>query len=321
MYQVGRDRGEIAVRSMAAFVLLALLLGVIPSTHALLQVLTFDLDDTLFPCGAVVARANAVLLERLLSCGVDIQSASEIQTRMRAIREKSSTALTYSGLRTQAIASLLGESSSAASRTVSAEQLFSSWLGERQDAANDLLYAGAEDAVRACSQAYPDAIIGAVSNGRGDPMEMSRLASHFDFTVSGEDADVFPERKPSPIIYEHALRRAASVRAARGLADAGALAQNWVHVGDCLVNDVSASKLAGARTVWLDLSAAEEAPKDATAEFVLAGAGFSTASAEEVARRREAADEALRSGRVDVRIRSIVELPAALAELAELARG
>ena len=34
-----------------------------------LRLLTFDLDDTLFPCGQVVQRANAVLSSRLRELG------------------------------------------------------------------------------------------------------------------------------------------------------------------------------------------------------------------------------------------------------------
>ena len=37
--------------------------------------------------------------------------------------------------------------------------------------------------------------------------------------VSGEDADVWPDRKPSPAIYEHALRRAESASARGPLED------------------------------------------------------------------------------------------------------
>ena len=76
--------------------------------------------------------------------------------------------------------------------------------------------------------------------------------------VSGEDEDVWPERKPSPAIYEHAIRRASSdancgaagdASAADGASESELLRASWVHVGDCLVNDVRASKAAGAATV------------------------------------------------------------------------
>ena len=57
---------------------------------------------------------------------------------------------------------------------------------------------------------YLHCVIGAVTNGRGDPRGMPSLATLFDFCVSGEDEDVWPERKPSPEIYEHAFCRALS---------------------------------------------------------------------------------------------------------------
>ena len=66
---------------------------------------------------------------------------------------------------------------------------------------------------------------------------------------------------------------------------------------------VTASKAAGARTVWLDHGLDDDQ------------SGFSTAGADEVAWRRQQAKEALQSGQVDERIVSLAQLPRALESL------
>ena len=136
-----------------------------------------------------------------------------------------------------------------------AEQLFDLWLDERHAAAERLLYDGAVEALRECRERWPDATVGAITNGRGDPAAMPSLAPYFGWCVTGERADIHPHRKPAPRIFEAALARAGR--------DAAADTGGWVHVGDCLLNDVAASKGVGARTVRLD--AAVEGDEDAGA--------------------------------------------------------
>lgn len=252
-----------------------------------LRLLTFDLDDTLFPCGRVVQRANAVLGAQLEALGA---AAADIQGSIREVRTEHAAAgggaLTYSELRRRAIARILGGTA----RPEAVDRCFDAWLHERQAAADALLFEGAVETLSRVRADHPRCVVGAVTNGRGDPRGMPRLAGLFDFCVSGEDDDVWPERKPSVGIYEHALRRGG---------DAERLRASWVHVGDCLVNDVEASKRAGARTVWFD------SPHDALASY-------STASAEEEERRDAARAAALAAGLVDARIEALGALPEAL---------
>ena len=275
--------------------------------------LSFDLDDTLFPCSTVVARSNAKLVSALTANGVSAAAridAPAIQAQIKLERRKSATVLTYSEMRTRAIRSILqlhGGHGDCHATDDLAHELFDIWLEERNRAANDLLFEGAVDAIQACKSAHPDAIIGAISNGRGDPLCMPRLEHLFDFTVSGEDPDVFPDRKPSPGIYEAALRRAASTQGGGTPPEEWrTISRGWVHVGDCLVNDVSASKAAGARTIWLQSSETMSAERD---QFV-----FSTASEQEVEERKKRGANAMQH--IDATIASLRSLPAAVDELA-----
>ena len=134
-----------------------------------------------------------------------------------------------------------------------------------------------------------EAVVGAVTNGRGDPRRIPSLAPYFDFCVSGEDADVHPNRKPAPRIYEAALER--SKRGPDG----------WVHLGDDVLNDCSAAKTCGARTVWLD-AAAPSWQENA----------YSTMSAADREKRRRAAEAVDVSVAVDRTIGGLAELPDAV---------
>lgn len=153
-----------------------------------MRLLTLDLDDTIFPCGAVVARANALLARRLKQAGcVGEMDGPAIQEQIRSVRKAAPSPLTYSELRRRAIAALLDDRDplSNGNAAASSEELFDAWLDERQAAANELLFPGTVDVLRAVRETHPEAVIGAVTNGRGDPRTMNRLAGIFDFCVSG----------------------------------------------------------------------------------------------------------------------------------------
>jgi FMN phosphatase YigB (HAD superfamily) len=260
-----------------------------------LDLLTFDLDDTFWPTGAVVDAANAVLCDAL---GV---GPAELQGTMKEVRRehdaRDGTPLTYTDVRTRAIYRTIGGGEQRGvllcpKSRKRAEQLFDLWLDERHAAAERLLYDGAVEALRECRARWPDATVGAITNGRGDPAAMPSLAPYFGWCVTGERADIHPHRKPAPQIFEAALARAGRDSAHTG----------WVHVGDCLLNDVAASKGVGARTVWLD--AAVEGDEDAH------GAYSTMSDAQRAA--RQAQFDAVGSEVVDVRIESIRELAGAV---------
>lgn len=271
-----------------------------PSAAALtsLRLVTLDLDDTLWPTGPVVRSANLALAAAVVG------DTEDLQDRLRTARS-STNRPSYSEARVLAIESWLNErDGSARSRRAEAEQWFDLWLAERHAAAGRLLFDGAAEAVAAVRHQHPDALIAAVTNGRGDPLAMPALRPHFDFTISAEDAGIYPERKPAPAPFVAALRRAGVTRPTPAL---------WAHVGDDLINDVQAAKGLGAWTVWLgdDDAHAEVGPVSSSPDDAVAPAPwYSTMSAEECAMRVRAADAA--RGTADATIREISELPAAL---------
>ena len=249
-----------------------------------LRLLTFDLDDTFWPTGAVVARANEAMRAALAREGAD---GAGHQDAMKRLRRAAGPTMSYTEARTEACAALLAE---AGADVALAPQLFDVWLDERHRAAEALLFDGSADALREVTRRHPDAVVAAVTNGRGDPARMPSLAPFFAFTVSGEAAGVHPNRKPSPVIYEAALERA------------GVSADDaWIHVGDCLLNDCDAAKRVGARTVWLDASPPSHAQN-----------AYSTLSADDRAARAAVMDAVDPAAAVDARILTIAELPDAV---------
>ena len=191
-----------------------------PATAALasLRLITLDLDDTLWPTGPVVSSANIALATAV---GGD---PKDLQARLRTARSGTDKP-SYSEARVLAIESWLNERDGTASgHRDDAEEFFDLWLAERHAAASRLLFDGAAEAVAAVRRQHPDALIAAVTNGRGDPLVMPALRPHFDFTISAEDDGIYPERKPAAAPFLAALRRAGVTRPTPAL---------WAHVRRC----------------------------------------------------------------------------------------
>ena len=164
-----------------------------------LRLLTCDLDDTFWPTADVVAAANAALSTALEAREAD---ASLLGETMKRLRRAAGVQMSYTEARTKAIGELLGGDRNAA------EELFQLWLDARQRASEDLLFPDAATSLAEVRRRHPDAVVGAVTNGRGDPRFIPSLAPHFDFCVSGEDADVHPNRKPSAPVHKSNCRGA-----------------------------------------------------------------------------------------------------------------
>ena len=271
--------------------LVCLLVAPASGSLSSLRLISFDLDDTLWPTGPVVQAANGALASAVGT------TPEELQSRLKMARTGANPPPSYSEARTIAIECwLIERDGPSPSRRAEAEHFFQSWLAARHTAAEDLLFDGAAEAVAAVRAQHPEAIIAAITNGRGDPLAMPALRKHFDFTVSAEDVGIYPARKPAAAPFLAALRKA-GVEAKPAL---------WAHVGDDLLNDVQAAKRLGAWSIWLDPSGGgEDGAPAASPDF-----WFSTMSESERAERTKRAEAA--RGTADVIIRNIGELPTAL---------
>jgi FMN phosphatase YigB (HAD superfamily) len=293
--------------------------SVTPQTRSTprLGFLSFDLDDTLFPISQVVKSANDVMVQKMQNLGFETTVTAFLQ-QTRQIRSQLDAPITYTALRKL---SILGEMERLVVESPKdgvivdqavVEECYDVWEQERHAAAEEHLFSDAIETLQTLRNEHPDVCIAAITNGVGNPLEMAKtLEPFFEFCVSGEDDDVFPNRKPHAGIYERALGRYESLyphhfqEAQDGTSSS--TDRIWCHVGDCLANDVGASADCGAYAVWMYTEAALEF---ATGEKVPL---WSTASASDIEKRAELSNQGKQ--KVAVRISSLSELMNAIDEL------
>ena len=255
------------------------------------NLITFDLDDTIFPVGPVVQDANKALITHLTDeCGYEtitqeslIASTKKIRTELKNNENK---VITYTELRQRAICEEINQyherqqssSSSSSSSSNRNNNLLSHtddivvkaydiWETNRHIAAERHLYHDTIQMLQSLKERYPDAIIGAITNGKGNPLKMTNtIHNYFDFCVSGEDDDVFPNRKPNEGIYLKSLERFYDLiknddddendddNKQTNDRSKNVKSINWFHIGDDLANDVGASSKCGALAIWVDLN-------------------------------------------------------------------
>jgi FMN phosphatase YigB (HAD superfamily) len=168
-------------------------------------------------------------------------------------------------------------SSKAVSSSV-VDAVLTAWEMERHHASERHLYVEVLPALKEIKKEYPNVIIGAVTDGKANPMFMTfTLANYFDFCTNWED-DQGGRRKffqelskvegnaELSWIYNAAYEKGKELaEAARAIRDAGSDTKSnvpiigdpdavWVHVGDDLAYDVGGSAQCGAKTVLVELA-------------------------------------------------------------------
>lgn len=273
-----------------------------------LSLLSFDLDDTLFPTGDVVEEANIAMMHVMKERGCfESVTTDMFLANAKRIRKElpKGQSVKYGDLRRRAIERTLKENTSPLADVNDdvVEECYQAWVNERHRAAERFLYPDAIETLQKLRDLYPNALFVAITNGAGNPLMMTgTLAPFFDFRVSGEDDEVFPYRKPHPHIYQYAVKLHDEELRRRGF-NVGI----WCHVGDCLANDVSASVDCGAKAIWIRK---EDNPKSVDSSQT---PNWSTATAEDIGQIALIA-EAGRS-KMAASIRSLSELPASISNV------
>jgi FMN phosphatase YigB (HAD superfamily) len=214
-----------------------------------------------------------------------------------------------------------------------------SWEMERHHAAERYIFDHVIDALKAIKKEHPNVIIGAVTDGRANPLLMTfTLAPYFDFCVSWEDdqggrqqffkeLDTVDGKSDLRWIYDMARHNYAKLKHDQ---DAIAAAKNdeeikplewpatyddltWIHVGDDLAFDVGGSSSCGAKTILVELpkSTGQSAPYRFDAS--IKQPAWSTTSKKELETRIRM-NEAARS-LVDIEINTMERLPIAINEI------
>lgn len=346
-----------------------------------LGLLTFDLDDTLYPISQIVDDANAAFvtaMERFGFEGVDafdiVNTGKIVREEMQATDPEKAIGLTHTEKREMAIRREMERiilarklqqcaddwatpveslspivrkpaeqwAKGAVSESV-VQQVLTAWEMERHHSAERHVFPGVIDALKKIKEEHPDVIIGAVTDGKANPLLMTfTLAPYFDFCMSWEDeqgdrrkffqelndVDTTPELT---WIYDAARHKYAILKEAQSAINAARNKEEtdiepkvwpdsyddlaWVHVGDDLAFDVGGSAACGAKTVLVELpkSKGQTAPfRFDTAIEQPSWATTSKAELEVRIRMNEAARES-----VSVEINSFERLPIAINQILE----
>jgi len=203
----------------------------------------------------------------------------------------------------------------------------------RHHASERNLYPEVIDVLREIKEEHPDVIIGAVTDGKANPLLMTfTLMNYFDFCMSWEDdqgarTNFFKEldsvegNAELSWIYQAALDKGnvlASTNANMKEVDTKEIGKDslWIHVGDDLAYDVGGAAQCGAKTVYVELD--EDKYKqtarlrfDDTSEE--SQPSWSTSSKKELDTRVEMNEAAVTL--VDKKIRFLTRLPEAVNEI------
>jgi putative hydrolase of the HAD superfamily len=197
-------------------------------------VLSFDLDDTLWPIQPVILAAEAAMWKWLQEQHADAMREHSIET-VRAIRAR--VALKYpqrshdmTFLRHRAIMELFGGHPDAENLAAAAFEVF---FRERNRVT---LYTDVENALERLRRRYR---LFALSNGNAD-LKRCGLAEFFEGHVTAISAGA---PKPDARIFKQLV------------GDAGVRAEQVLHIGDDPHTDVNGAARAGLQAVWLNRDA------------------------------------------------------------------
>jgi len=326
-----------------------------------LGLITFDLDDSLYAIQPVLEDANEVFVEKMYQYGYKIAgediieagkrvreeagplgaAMSHTEVRLLAIRREMERKMLERKLQecaedwateVESLTAPIRESAVRWARTcvtdTIVESIYSAWERERHHSAERKLYSDVIPALQKIKEDHPDCVIGAVTDGKANPLLMVfTLAPYFDFCMSWEDdaanrIEFFKElgnvdgNADLQWIYRAAYEKYVKISTnKKGMKRDPDLAEDadnnkrpvWIHVGDDLAYDVGGSASCGARTVLLDLD--EDYGQTAKLRFGpdAPAVPWCTASADEIADRR-AMNRAAES-RVDKRVSRLSVLP------------
>ncbi len=196
-----------------------------------IRLLTFDLDDTLWPCRPVIMAAEQKLYEWMQQVTPEITRVHSIEdiVRMRRdfMRQRPDLVHDVSRLRIESL-KVLSDAAGIGHDWI--DQAFEVFFEARQQVD---LYDDVEPVLDALSTEYT---LVAVSDGNAD-IGLTGIDRWFDFSVSAAEVG---HQKPHPLVFETVL------------AKAGVGPDETVHIGDDQHRDIYGACEAGIRTVWLN---------------------------------------------------------------------
>jgi FMN phosphatase YigB (HAD superfamily) len=197
-----------------------------PTKPKKLTLLTFDLDDTLYPLAKVMDEANTAVTRIMATYGYDtiepltiVNTGRDIRERMAITDPERSATLSHTDTRRLAIREemekiiferklkacaedwatqvadlsplVVQNAKTWATTSVTesvVEAVLNAWEMERHHAAERHLFPDVVDTFQQIKEEYPNVVIGAVTDGRANPALMTfTLAKYFDFCINWED--------------------------------------------------------------------------------------------------------------------------------------
>jgi putative hydrolase of the HAD superfamily len=194
----------------------------------------FDLDDTLWPIGPVIAQAEVVLYDWLKENTPEVARKFSIETlrehRMALLEQEPSLRLDLAALRRAGLERAFEQVGADPAHIDSAMRHY-------MVARNAVtLY---EDVLPGLMRLQDKVLVGSISNGNAN-LEVIGLAHHFKVSLA---AATFGHAKPDAAIF-HAACQALEVAPSEA-----------IYVGDDLQLDVAAAQKAGLRAVWMNRQA------------------------------------------------------------------
>ena len=212
------------------------------------------------------------------------------------------------------------------------DAVLNQWEMERHHAAERHLFPEVIEVLTQIKQEHPNVIIGAVTDGRANPLFMTfTLAKFFDFSMSWEDdqgsrtkffleLNTASDEAELKWIYDAALEKYQELAAANAALqkDKAPTDPNmlWIHVGDDLAYDVGGSAQSGAKTILVELD--EKYGQSARLRFndkEISQPDWSTTSDEELLQRAKMNKKA--EDKVDKKIAFLTRLPEAINDILE----
>ena len=197
-----------------------------------IELITFDLDDTLWDTAPVIVRAEAVLRDWLTTHAPKagaLEVADFQALRLRVLTEQPELKHRISALRRRVLFHALQDTGYGDAQRL-ADEAFEVFIEARHALE---VFAQAEPTLAALARDYA---LGVVTNGNADVRRLG-LGHHFKFVLCAEDIGI---AKPDARLFHEALLR--------GAVTAGAA----VHVGDHPGDDIAGAQQAGLRAVWFN---------------------------------------------------------------------
>ena len=201
-----------------------------------IRLITFDLDDTLWDVRPALEAAEGAqwsyLNARYPSLTLAATPTAQISELRRALlKEKPELMHHISLFRQSFIERLLQHHGISDDEAASAaSEAFAAFLSRRHDVA---LFADTHSVLTTLGRQFT---LGALTNGNAD-VRKTQIGSCFDYAWRAEE---FGVSKPDPALFHKAFEQA------------GVLADQVIHVGDCHDNDVSGAISAGAKAIWFN---------------------------------------------------------------------